>query len=77
MIFEKVRGIVSEQMNIPEDKITLETSFADDLGADSLDVFQIAADLEDAFDLEFSDESIKKVKTVGNAVEYIKIALEE
>ncbi len=72
MEFEKIRTIISEQMNIPENKIHMETSFADDLGADSLDLFQIISELEEAFDMEFPVEDAEKIKTVADAVNYIK-----
>lgn len=72
MEFEKVRDIIAEQMNISADKITEATSFTDDLGADSLDIFQIISELEDEFGMEFSGEAAEKVATVGDAVKYIK-----
>ncbi|WP_250278278.1 acyl carrier protein [[Clostridium] colinum] len=74
MVFEKVREIIAEQMSISEDEITLETTFADDLGADSLDLFQIISDLEDSFGIEFQNEDAEKIKTVGDAVNYIEAA---
>jgi len=77
MEFEKIKGIIAEQMSIPEDKITMDTLFAEDLGADSLDIFQIISELEEAFDMEFSNEDAEKIKTVGDAVEYIKAATKE
>ena len=72
MEFEKIREIIANQMNISEDKITMTSSFAEDLGADSLDIFQIITELEEEFDLEFSNEAAEKIKTVGDAVEYIR-----
>jgi len=72
MEFEKISEVISEQMGISKDKITLETSFTKDLGADSLDVFQIISDLEDIFDLEFSNDDAQKIVTVGDAVEFLK-----
>jgi acyl carrier protein len=72
MVFEKIRGLIAEQMGIDEEKITPETMFADDLGADSLDVFQLASDLEDAFDTEIPEKSLYKIRSVGDAVETIK-----
>lgn len=74
MEFDKVKEIIAEQMSISEDEITLETSFADDLGADSLDIFQIISELEESFDIEFANEDAENIKTVGDAVEYIKAA---
>ena len=74
MVFEKVREIIYSQMSISEDEITLETTFTDDLGADSLDVFQIISDLEDSFGIEFQNEDAEKIKTVGDAVDYINAA---
>ena len=72
MVFEKVKEIIAEQMSISEDEITLETTFADDLGADSLDLFQIISDLEDSFGIVFQNEDAEKIKTVGDAVNYIE-----
>ena len=74
MEFDKVKSIIAEQMSISEDEITMETSFADDLGADSLDLFQIISELEESFEIEFANEDAEKIKTVGDAVEYIKNA---
>ncbi len=74
MVFEKVREIIANQMSISEEEITLETTFTDDLGADSLDVFQIISDLEDSFGIEFQNEDAEKIKTVGDAVDYINNA---
>ena len=71
-MFEKIRKIIAEQFNIDEDKITLETSFYDDLSADSLDLFQIITEIEDEFDIEFSNEDAENIKTIGDAVNYIK-----
>jgi len=72
MEFEKIRTIITEQLSVPEDKITLETSLLTDIGADSLDIFQIISDLEDEYGIEFSSEAVADMKTVGDAVEYIK-----
>ena len=71
MIFEKVKAIVAEQLGVDEADITLETSF-DDLNADSLDVVELIMALEEEFDIEIPDEDAEKIKTVGDAVEYIK-----
>jgi len=72
MEFEKIREIIVEQMSVSEDEVTMETSFTDDLNADSLDLFQIISEIEEAFDLEFSNEAAEKIKTVGDTVNYIK-----
>lgn len=72
MVLDKVKQIISEQFNISQDEITLYTSFADDLNADSLDVFQIVMAIEEEFELEISNEDAEKVSTVGDVVEYIK-----
>ncbi|MCD7855600.1 MAG: acyl carrier protein [Clostridiales bacterium] len=74
MVFDKVKEIIAEQMGVSEDDITLETSFADDLDADSLDIFQIISELEDAFEIEFANEDAENIKTVGDAVDYINEA---
>jgi len=75
MEFEKIRDIIAEQLNIGKDKITPATTFKDDLNADSLDIFQIITELEEAFGMEFSNEDAETIKTVGDAAEYIKKAL--
>ena len=74
MVFEKVREIISEQLNISEGDVTLETSFTDDLNADSLDIFQIILALEEEFDMEISNEDAEGISTVGDVVEFIKQA---
>ncbi|MCL2373175.1 MAG: acyl carrier protein [Defluviitaleaceae bacterium] len=71
MVFEKIRTVIVEQLSISEDKITLETSLLTDIGADSLDIFQIISNLEDEFGIEFSSDVVTNMKTVGDAVEYI------
>ena len=72
MEFEKLQEIIAEAMDISKDKITLETRFVDDLGADSLDIFQIVLGIEDEFDIEISNEDAEKIVSVGDAVEQIK-----
>lgn len=75
MEFEKLKKIIAEVLNVDEEEITMETSFVDDLGADSLDVFQIIMGLEEEFDIEIPNEEAEKIVTVGDAVEQIKNAL--
>ena len=75
MEFEKLKKIIAEVLNVDEEEITMETTFVDDLGADSLDVFQIIMGLEEEFDIEIPNEEAEKIVPVGDAVEQIKNAL--
>ncbi len=75
MEFEKLKEIIVDVLNVSEDEITEETTFIDDLGADSLDIFQIIMGIEEAFDIEIPTEEAEKISTVGDAVERIKMAL--
>ena len=75
MEFEKLKKIIAEVLNVDEEEITMETTFVDDLGADSLDVFQIIMGLEEEFDIEIPNEEAEKIVSVGDAVEQIKNAL--
>ena len=75
MEFEKLRSIIVEVLNVDEDEITMNTTFVDDLGADSLDVFQIVTGIEDEFDIEIPQEEAEKIVSVGDAVEQIKNAI--
>ena len=77
MVFEKIQKIISEQLGIDPQEVKLESSFVDDLGADSLDVVELIMALETEFDLEIPDEEAEKVKTEGNVVEYIKAHTDE
>ena len=72
MVFEKVKAILSEQFDVEEDSITAETTLADDLGADSLDVVDLLMSIEDEFEVEIPDEEVENIKTVGALVEYIE-----
>ncbi|MGI5999953.1 acyl carrier protein [Lachnoclostridium sp. An131] len=75
MEFEKLKGIIADVLNVDENEITMETTFVDDLGADSLDVFQIIMGIEEEFDVEIDQEEAEKIVSVGDAVEEIKKAL--
>ena len=75
MEFEKLKKIIAEVLNVDEEEITPDTTFVDDLGADSLDIFQIIMGLEEEFDIEIPNEEAEKIVTVGDAVEQIKNAL--
>jgi len=72
VVFEKVKEIVVEQLGVEESEVTMEASFIDDLGADSLDIVELIMALEEEFDLEIPDKEAEKISTVGDAVEYIK-----
>lgn len=74
MEFEKLQKIISEVLNVDADEITMETTFVDDLGADSLDLFQIIMGIEEEFDIEIANEEAENILTVGDAVEQIKSA---
>ena len=75
MEFEKLQQIIAEVLNTEPDEITMNTTFVDDLGADSLDIFQIIMGIEEEFDIEISNEDAEKIVSVGDAVEEIKNAL--
>ena len=75
MEFEKIKEIIVDVLNASEEDITMDTTFVDDLGADSLDVFQIIMGIEEAFDVEIDNEEVEKIVTVGDAVEQIKNAI--
>ncbi len=71
-VFEKVKGILVDQLQVSESSVTLEASFIDDLGADSLDLVELIMALEEEFDIEIPDSDAEKVATVNDVVEYIK-----
>ncbi len=75
MEFEKLQEIIADVLNVDADDITMETTFVDDLGADSLDIFQIIMGIEEAFDIEIDNDDAEKIQTVGDAVEQIKNAV--
>ena len=75
MELEKIKAIIAEVLNIDADSITADTTFVDDLGADSLDIFQIIMGIEEEFDIEIPNEEAEKIVSVGDAVEAIKSAL--
>lgn len=77
MIFDKVKNIISEQLGIDEEEINMDSSFVDDLGADSLDIVELIMALETEFDLEIPDEDAEKISTVSDVVGYIKTHCEE
>lgn len=75
MELEKLQKIIAEVMNVDAEEITLDTTFVDDLGADSLDVYQIIMGIEEEFDLEIPNDEAEKIVSVGDAVEAIKNAV--
>lgn len=75
MEFEKLKQVIAEVLSVDPGEITMESTFADDLGADSLDVFQIIMGLEEAFDIEIAPEQAENITTVEEAVELIKAAV--
>ena len=72
MELEKLREIIGEVLNIDPDTITTDTTFVDDLGADSLDIFQIIMGMEEEYDIELENEVAEQIRTVGDAVEAIR-----
>ena len=72
MVFEKVREILVDQLDVDEDAVTMEASIQNDLGADSLDIVDLVMSLEEEFDCEIPDEEIENIKTVGDVVKYIE-----
>lgn len=70
--FERVKGIVVDQLNVAPDEVTVEASFIEDLGADSLDVVELVMALEEEFGISIADEDAEKIVTVGDAVKYIE-----
>ena len=72
MELEKIKAIIAEVLNIDADSITADTTFVDDLGADSLDIFQIIMGIEEEYDIELENEAVEQIQTVGDAVEAIR-----
>lgn len=72
MELEKIKAIIAEVLNIDADSITEDTTFVDDLGADSLDIFQIIMGIEEEYDIELDNESVEQIQTVGDAIEAIR-----
>ncbi|MBQ9482642.1 MAG: acyl carrier protein [Ruminiclostridium sp.] len=77
MIFDKVKSIIVDQLDVDEDKVTLNSNIQDDLGADSLDIVDLVMSFEDEFDLEIPDDQVENIKTVGDVVKYIEENTEE
>jgi acyl carrier protein len=77
MEFEKLKSIIMDVLNQDTQEITMESTFVDDLGADSLDIFQIIMGIEETFDIEIDNDEAEKIVTVGDAVEQIKNAIND
>lgn len=75
MEFEKLKKVIAEVLNVDPEEVTMDSTFTDDLGADSLDVFQIIMGIEEEFDIEIPAEKAEKITTVEEAVEMIKNAI--
>ena len=77
MVFDKIREIIVEQLDVDEDKVTTDASITEDLGADSLEVVDLVMSIEESFDLEIPDEEVENIKTVGDIVKFIEAKTEE
>ena len=71
-MFEKMREIIAEQLGVEEDEITLDTSFKEDLGADSLDLFELTMALEDEYEIEIPAEELESIETINDVIEYLR-----
>ena len=77
MVFDKIKDIIVEQLDVEEDAVTMEASITEDLGADSLDAVDLVMSIEESFDVEIPDEEVENIKTVGDIVKYIENKVEE
>ena len=77
MVFDKIKDIIVEQLDVEEDAVTMEASITEDLGADSLDVVDLVMSIEESFDVEIPDEEVENIKSVGDIVKYIENKVEE
>jgi acyl carrier protein len=75
MVFEKVKSVIVEQIGIDEAEVTMEAKFSDDLGVDSLEIFEIVMSLEEAFEIEIPNEDIENIKDIKGIVKYIEAKL--
>ena len=72
MEFEKIKAIIAEVLNVDENEITMETTFTDDLGADSLDLFELVMSLEEEYGVEIPSEDLEKILTVNDVIKYLE-----
>jgi acyl carrier protein len=72
MVFETIKRLIVEELNVSEDKVTQDARLAEDLGADSIDAVELIMNIEEAFDIQVSDEDAQGIKTVGDLVKYVE-----
>ncbi|MDO9628357.1 MAG: acyl carrier protein [Acholeplasmataceae bacterium] len=72
MIFERIKEMIIEELNVPEEKVTMQARLAEDLGADSIDAVELIMNIEDEFSVQVSDEEAQNIKTVGDLVKYVE-----
>ena len=72
MVFEGIKAMIKEELNVPEEKITIEAKLAEDLGADSIDAVELIMNIEDEFEVQVSDEEAQNIKTVGDIVKFVE-----
>lgn len=72
VIFERIKEMIVEELNVPEEKVTMQARLAEDLGADSIDAVELIMNIEDEFNVQVSDEEAQNIKTVGDLVKYIE-----
>ena len=72
MVFERIKAMIKEELNVPEEKITMEAKLAEDLGADSIDAVELIMNIEDEFEVQVSDEEAQNIKTVGDIVKFVE-----
>ncbi len=72
MVFERIKAMIKDELNVPEEKITMEAKLAEDLGADSIDAVELIMNIEDEFEVQVSDEEAQNIKTVGDIVKFVE-----
>ncbi len=72
MVFERIKAMIKEELNVPEEKITMEAKLSEDLGADSIDAVELIMNIEDEFEIQVSDEEAQNIKTVGDIVKFVE-----
>ena len=72
MTFDKIKELIVDQLDVEEDKVTMDANIQDDLGADSLDIVDLVMSVEDAFEVKIEDEDVENIKTVGDIVKFIE-----